>query len=888
MATNVSPANSALGDFDSPPSDDESWAFMSTPIAGSLSDSSIVFLPSPASHSLASYGVVAHHGHSYRGPSPSLSNLSMSPGPFQMVLNSSPPPLTSAPSPVLLSAHSQRLPTSYSVQYTDFMPASMNATGLLTDNGLPMAPSDISTNASGFMPSPSTYLLDQQYTSLRPDPYSEALQASGLANDFSRLERENNQHQARLGAQGQQQVARLDIPFQMQSPANASPWNPMDVSEQHDSPMFTMDDYISPSPQGTFSSTSLASAQEAGMRSAANIMLESITGAYEQQQSQNQQIYQFQQFQIQQFLQQQRSPMRQHQQQKVQSQQATTAAHASTATKATPLAGSLTKSVSSKLAIGNLDKVKGTGSRVEKRKTGNNSSANEKFQPTTNAGTGNSVSNEDRFIIVTPTTISSHASSGSKQNLFDHLEAFNTTQKGRKGPLADEVKEGALQVRRLGACFCCHARKVRCDANRPCKNCTRLATSVPQVVCWRFDDFLVELFPAIIRSHFRKDEMAAYMSTHIADFTQPCTVLLSCGLGFKSTLEIRGARFFTAKSREILHHERLTLSGNRSHLKSFMAAPIALDLSETSCTSASSQQDRIKRTLRVYIENLIKEDTYVEQLTANLRQTGLPKKILTIVRKYYFQTNSPIVKQALAIYTMHYVMSHHISLTKETILDLAPSGMVPQNDIFVTPRMLNRQVKAVLDELMQEEVDKLFKMFTRDLKPKSRNSWAPCLAAFLVFCLFMEAVGLALDHFALAHNESDIQNERAMQPNFARSEAVKLGRAIENLPFRQFAHQFHYIYQTGATASGSSTTSTTTSTSGSSPSSSSSQASSFNGSITLLTRAGYELDFLGGDYNLDTIEPHPYPRDVTFDYTGRLCSTFLLSFTRPNKILQSS
>lgn len=167
MAAHVSPANSPMGDFDILLSDDESWAFIGTPIAGSLSEPSIAFLPSPASRSLASYGVVARSGHRYRGPSPSFSSLSMSPVPLQMVPNSSPPPPTSAPSPDLLSARSHRQPTSYPVQFTDAMASSMassmNVTGILTDSQFTMSQSNISADTSGIMSPPSCYLIDQNY-----------------------------------------------------------------------------------------------------------------------------------------------------------------------------------------------------------------------------------------------------------------------------------------------------------------------------------------------------------------------------------------------------------------------------------------------------------------------------------------------------------------------------------------------------------------------------------------------------------------------------------------------------------------------------------------------------------------------------------------------------
>ncbi len=63
-----------------------------------------------------------------------------------------------------------------------------------------------------------------------------------------------------------------------------------------------------------------------------------------------------------------------------------------------------------------------------------------------------------KFVIMTPNLINAQAG---KPNPFECFEAMRTTQRGRKGPLANETKESALQVRRLGACFCCHSRKVK-------------------------------------------------------------------------------------------------------------------------------------------------------------------------------------------------------------------------------------------------------------------------------------------------------------------------------------------------------------------------------------------------------------------------------------------
>lgn len=159
---------------------------------------------------------------------------------------------------------------------------------------------------------------------------------------------------------------------------------------------------------------------------------------------------------------------------------------------------------------------------------------------------------------------------------------------------------------------------------------------------------------------------------------------------------------------------------------------------------------------------------------------------------------SPIVKKALSIYAMHYVLTRHLCITQASMAELQSTNLVPRNIPWVTPRLLNRQVKAMLDEHLLKEVTSLFEGFSKSLKPKSRGGWTPCLAAFLVLCLFMESVETAADVFVVSQNEVDMRNNRGGTPglSYKRAFARAVCREIENMPFKQFAYQFHQVYQT--------------------------------------------------------------------------------------------
>src|SRR5438552_136193 len=113
---------------------------------------------------------------------------------------------------------------------------------------------------------------------------------------------------------------------------------------------------------------------------------------------------------------------------------------------------------------------------------------------------------------------------------------------------------------------------------------------------------------------------------------------------------------------------------------------------------------------------------------------------------------------------------------------------------FVTPRVLNRQIKAVIDDMLRQEISRLFKAFGSTLKPKERKGWAPCLASFLVLCLFMESVETAADTFVISENQ--IALKEGNLPKWKRQFALGKNAEIENMPFKQVAFQFHQLYQT--------------------------------------------------------------------------------------------
>ncbi|EGS20523.1 gal4-like Zn(II)2Cys6 binuclear cluster DNA-binding domain-containing protein [Thermochaetoides thermophila DSM 1495] len=546
---------------------------------------------------------------------------------------------------------------------------------------------------------------------------------------------------------------------------------------------------------------------------------------------------------------------------------------------------------------------------------GSSGSGSISASPTT---TSPSTTTANKFVVVTPSIISQHKDKPGNPweealaslSSSSSASSLRPTQRGRKGPLAEESRKAALDVRRKGACFHCHARKVGCDAQRPCKNCMRLAQQVPQVVCWRFPDFSIILFPEFIRGHLRKEKVAQFVADNVESFTvggveMPCDVELFSGFGMRAVLKLR-AKFFTAKGADALQHWHAQLRNNEMALTLRGAAPIALEMGGMAGNdgggsgSGDTQRSELKKKLKEYINAIVDEPWFPELMTPPPHHTEIPRKVLRIVHEYERRSKLPVVRSALSIYAMHYVMTRQLCMTRDNLAKLQPTGLVPNAPgmPFVTPRVLNRQIKAVLDDMMRHEMDKVFDDFARSVRRKMRNKWAPCLAAFLVLCLFMETVEVAADLFVIS--DTEIKLRQRSTPEWQRSFVLQVNQEIENMPFKQFAFQFHQVYQTHTRDATVRRFNPLLDDDCFEPGELEEEAADMVRKlrrlidedcrfvlllVTLQERVanemvtGDELDYLTADPILPNIEPHPYPRNVSYNYIGRLVTKFLLSFT---------
>lgn len=464
-------------------------------------------------------------------------------------------------------------------------------------------------------------------------------------------------------------------------------------------------------------------------------------------------------------------------------------------------------------------------------------------------------------------------------------DASKASQKGRKGALSTDTRANALAVRQKGACFCCHVRKVKCDQQRPCRSCERFCAQVPQAVCWQFDDFTRALFPAFVRGHFARDEMARFVAENVASFTlngvehPDVTVMLSSGPGLRSKLSVR-AKFFTprAHNSDVMEHWFHTVGGSGAdggvELEAYRSAPLGLDAEG----AGPSFRAELKRKVEKYVDDMVQEPMWPAQLAAEMeKKSSLPRLVLQAAQRYAQQSGSGIVRRALGVYTMHYLLAHHLTMTPQCVENLRHVNPVTASGPWMTPRLLNRQIKAVVDGLIAEGVAALFDEFGKLLKRRARNQWAPCTAALVVFCMLMESIQASADVYAIS--EIEIEMRKNKPAVFRRAEALEANKAIENMPFKQLAFQFHQIYQSHSRDASARSFNPLVDDIHAQSGDLDSAALEFVMTLRSMVHLEYrELDWLTPAPLATAGESHPYPRNVEEDYIGRLMAKFLLSF----------
>ena len=140
----------------------------------------------------------------------------------------------------------------------------------------------------------------------------------------------------------------------------------------------------------------------------------------------------------------------------------------------------------------------------------------------------------------------------------------------------------------------------------------------------------------------------------------------------------------------------------------------------------------------------------------------------------------------MMLYAMHYYMSCISTCTLK---------QVPYTEGRTT-KILNEQIKCVLNSLMQETTREILESLEKELRTRTKASWQTLVCAILILSICIEAVQVGTDEYIVQNTVNG--NITAM----TRDAAIEACRNLDDLLFKHCTDLFHGIYRTSKPKNG--------------------------------------------------------------------------------------
>jgi hypothetical protein len=110
-------------------------------------------------------------------------------------------------------------------------------------------------------------------------------------------------------------------------------------------------------------------------------------------------------------------------------------------------------------------------------------------------------------------------------------------------------------------------------------------------------------------------------------------------------------------------------------------------------------------------------------------------------------------------------------------------------DFEVTSKILNRQLKHAMHLVLQDTTRDVLDRLERELKTRTKESWAPCFCTILILCICIEELQIAVDGFAV-HQAT----RRSKTNGFSRASGFETSRRLDDLLYNNCKTLFHAIH----------------------------------------------------------------------------------------------
>ena len=287
----------------------------------------------------------------------------------------------------------------------------------------------------------------------------------------------------------------------------------------------------------------------------------------------------------------------------------------------------------------------------------------------------------------------------------------------RTGPLTQDQRKQASEIRKLGACLRCKFLKKTCDKGEPCQGCLPSHARLWQVPCTRIDIKEIAYFMKDWRADYEQHVSLGFSVDNIKCFGEQ-ERLLYITHGYGHQLPVRAREVFVHDERcfgidwvETLHEIPTEHSVNTAKLSAGLKGVSIAHLSEY-----------LDLHINTGFESFI--DQYFEG-------TPFVTEMLKTAYHYYLREGTPVVKKALK-FLLAYNLTQHVTMVEGIPDEEGFLGKIRDRKSkfygkTVAPVMVNFQVKMAMAklwrELQKEILDELSGLYSSVYSKDKLKHW---------------------------------------------------------------------------------------------------------------------------------------------------------------------
>ena len=147
----------------------------------------------------------------------------------------------------------------------------------------------------------------------------------------------------------------------------------------------------------------------------------------------------------------------------------------------------------------------------------------------------------------------------------------------------------------------------------------------------------------------------------------------------------------------------------------------------------------------------------------------------------------------MMLYAMHYFMGRTITYTPTSATDVLQALKKPMARTWEAKTIslpLNRQLKCVMNTLLQGLTRKIFEDLEKELKTRNTMVWATCFCTVCILCFCIEEVQIQTNGFVMHKRQHDPDGSPPSE------EAIMICRKLDDLPYTHMVELFHGVFKT--------------------------------------------------------------------------------------------